>query len=233
MSELAGRLVVITGGSRGIGLAAAERFAVAGARVVRMARSLSPGSDRRFEDVVADLADPDAVARAAERILTGVGTPDILVNNAGVFDRIPFEQTTVAELTAQLQVNLVGAFAVTRAFVPAMRNAGRGLVITLGSIADLNAYPENSIYSATKFGLRGLHEVLSAEYRGTGVRFTLLSPGPTDTPIWDTVTRGQPVRPRSEMLAASDVAEAMLFIATRPAHVTVDVLRMTPAGSEK
>jgi len=124
---------------------------------------------------------------------------------------------------------LVAPFAITQALVPAMREAGRGLVITVGSVADLVAYPENSIYSATKFGLRGLHETLAAEYRGTGIRFTLVSPGPTDTPIWDGVGGSRPVRSRSAMLTAEDVAEAILFVATRPPRVTIEVLRLMPS----
>ena len=228
MTVLAGRLAVVTGASRGIGLAIATALARDGARVVRVARSLVPGSRGTFLDYPGDVTDAGAIVALAGAVLAEAGTPDILVNNAGVFDRIPFEKAPLAELTRQLQVNLVGAFAVTQAFVPAMRRAGRGLVVTLGSVADRTAFPENSIYSATKFGLRGLHEVLSAEYRGTGIRFTLVSPGPTDTPIWNAVGGGHPVRPRSEMLAAADVAEAVLFVATRPAGVTVDEIRLGP-----
>jgi len=229
LSALRGRLAVVTGASRGIGLAVARSLAGAGARVVRVARSLTRGVHDGFADYPADIADPAAVERLAAGVLAEAGTPDLLVNNAGVFDRMPFEQAPVAELIRQLQVNLVGAFAVTQAFIPAMRQAGQGLVITLGSVADLTAYPENSIYSATKFGLRGLHETLAAEYRGTGLRFSLVSPGPTDTPIWDAVGGGRPVRSRTEMLTAADVAEAVLFVATRPPRVTIDALRLTPS----
>jgi NAD(P)-dependent dehydrogenase (short-subunit alcohol dehydrogenase family) len=228
LTPLAGRLAVVTGASRGIGLAIAAELARAGARVVRVARSLVPGSRGAFLDYPGDVTDPAAIAALAGGVLAEAGTPDILINTAGVFDRMPFEQAPVSELTRQLQVNLVGVFTVTQAFVPAMRRAGRGLVVTLGSVADRTAFPENSIYSATKFGLRGLHEVLSAEYRGTGIRFTLVSPGPTDTPIWDGVGGAHPVRPRSEMLTAADVAGAVLFVATRPAGVTVDELRLGP-----
>ena len=112
-----------------------------------------------------------------------------------------------------------------------MRARSSGLHITVGSVADHNGFPENSVYSATKYGLRGLHESLSAEYRGSGVRFTLVSPGPTDTPIWDSVNpeaRGA-LRARSTMLRAANVADAILFVATRPSHVIVDWLRLGPA----
>lgn len=228
MSQVGGGLAVVSGASRGIGLAVATGLAEQGMRVVRVARSLTAGSHGAFLDFPVDLTDSAAVAAMAGQVLAQAGTPSILINNAGVFDRLPFESAPVAELARQLQVNLVGAFALTQAFLPAMRQAGNGLVITIGSVADRTVYPGNSVYSATKFGLRGLHETLAVEFRGSGVRFTLVSPGPTDTPIWDSVTGGAPVRPRAEMMTAADVADAVLFVATRPSRVTIDVLRMTP-----
>lgn len=232
MSALEGRLALVTGASRGIGAAIAASFHAAGARVVRVARSLAPGEHDGVHDVPADLSDPAAVARLAEQVLARVGVPDIVVNNAGVFDRIPFERAPVAELERQLAVNLVGPFAVARGFLPAMRERGGGLLITIGSVADHRAFPENTVYSATKFGLRGLHETLALEYRGTGVRCTLISPGPTDTPIWDPVDpdnrRG--TVPRAAMLRADDVADAALFAATRPPRVHIEWLRMVPVA---
>ncbi len=228
MSALDGRLAVVSGASRGIGLAIATALAEQGARVVRVARSLTAGVHDSFLDYPVDITEPEAVAAMARRVMAEAGPPAILVNNAGVFDRMPFESVPAAELVRQLQENLVGAFALTQAFLPAMRQAGDGLVVTIGSVADQTVYPENSVYSASKFGLRGLHETLAVEYRGSGVRFTLVSPGPTDTPIWDNVAGARPVRPRSEMLAPRDVAEAVVFVATRPRRVTIDVLRLTP-----
>ncbi len=226
---LTGQVAVITGASRGIGLATAERLAGAGATVIRIARSLVPGQEPRFIDLPGDLADPADVARLAAAILAR-GVPDILINNAGVFERIPLEQATSAELLRQLQVNLIGAFGMLQAIVPAMRTAGRGQVITVGSVADATGFPQNSIYSATKYGLRGLHESLAAEYRES-VRFTLVAPGPTDTPIWDLPEREgvAPVRARDTMLRAGDVADAILWVATRPASVLIEVLRLMPS----
>ena len=104
-----------------------------------------------------------------------------------------------------------------------MRDAGRGgRFITVGSVADHVGFPENAAYAASKYGLRGLHETLLAEYRGTGVRLTLVSPGPTDTD--DLGRRSIPTtardsRRRAEMLRPADVADAVLFVATRPPHV--------------
>ena len=230
MSALAGRIAVVTGASRGIGAAVAAAFGGAGARVVRVARSLAPGVHDGIRDLPCDVSDAAAVARMAEEVLGHVGTPDIVVSNAGIFDRIPFEQAEPAELRRHLEVNLVGTFAVARGFLSAMRARGSGLFITIGSIADHVAFPENTIYSATKYGLRGLHETLAVEYRGTGVRCTLVSPGPTDTTLWDAVDPDHRPGfvPRRAMLRPADVADAILFVATRPQNVHVDWLRLNP-----
>ena len=231
MSALAGRLALVTGASRGIGAAIAAAFRDAGATVIRIARTLPPGLHDGMHDLPCDVSDPAAVARLAADVLARIGVPDIVVNNAGVFERIPFEQAEPAALARQLAVNLVGAFAVARGFLPAMRARRSGVLVTVGSIADHVAFPENTIYSATKYGLRGLHETLAAEYRGTGVRCVLVSPGPTDTNLWDSVDPDNRPGfvPRRVMLRPADVAEAVLFVATRPAHVHVDWLRVGPA----
>ncbi|HTC24341.1 MAG TPA: SDR family NAD(P)-dependent oxidoreductase [Gemmatimonadales bacterium] len=231
MSALAGRLAIVTGASRGIGAAVAAAFGAAGARVVRVARSFTPGTHDGVHDIPCDMSDPAAVARLTEDVLTRLGTPDIVVNNAGIFDRIPFEQADPSQLERHLAVNLVGPFALARGFLPPMRVRGSGLLVTVGSIADHVAFPENTIYSTTKYGLRGLHETLAVEYRGTGVRCTLVSPGPTDTALWDAVDPDNRPGfvPRHAMLRPADVAEAILFVATRPPNVQVDWLRLNPA----
>lgn len=230
MSALAGRIAVVTGASRGIGAAVAAAFREAGAGVVRVARSLAPGTHDGVHDLPCDVSDAAAVARLAEEVLERVGTPDIVVSSAGIFDRIPFEQAEPAELRRHLDVNLVGTFAVARGFLPAMRARGSGSFITIGSIADHVAFPENTIYSTTKYGLRGLHETLAVEYRGTGVRCTLVSPGPTDTALWDPVDPDNRPGfvPRRAMLRPADVADAVLFVATRAQNVHVDWLRLNP-----
>ncbi|HSE26702.1 MAG TPA: SDR family oxidoreductase [Gemmatimonadales bacterium] len=232
MSALAGRVAVVSGASRGIGAAAAEALAGEGAFVVRLARTLVPARHAAGADIRCDLADAAAVAEAGAAILSAHGAPEVVVSNAGAFLLRPFEATTVADLDVQLGVNLRGAFALARALLPAMREAGRGVYLHVGSVADHHAFAGNAAYAASKFALRGLHETLLAEYRGTGVRCTLLSPGPTDTAAWDPVdpeaTAG--LTPRARMLRAADVAEAVRWLATRPPHVQVDWLRMGPVG---
>lgn len=232
MTPLAGRLALVTGASRGIGAAIAHALAGIGARVVRVARRLPHRSEGSWLDVPCDLTDAAQVERLAERVLRQEGTPALVVNNAGGFLLRPLDETTPADFDAQLAVNLRASFLLARAFLPAMRAAGGGVFVSIGSVADHTGFPENAAYAASKYGLRGLHDTLAAEFHGTGVRLTLVSPGATDTTIWD---RFAPERrpgfpPRAAMLRPEDVAEAVLFAATRPEHVHVDWIRLQPAG---
>ena len=228
MTALAGRVALVTGASRGIGAATARALRAAGARVVRVARALPPGDD--FLDLPADLTDAAQVEALAEHVRREVGPPDVVVSNAGGFLLRPLAQTTMADFDAQVAINLRAAFAVARAFLPMLRDAGRGCFVTVGSVADHVGFPENAAYAASKYGLRGLHETLLAEFRGTGVRLTLISPGPTDTDIWAPFDpdRREGFPRRAEMLRPVDVADAVLFVATRPPHVLVDWLRLGP-----
>ena len=228
MRPLEGRVALVTGASRGIGAATAEALRVAGARVVRVARTLPPAEG--YVDLVADLADADQVARLAARLQQAAGVPDVVVNNAGGFLLRRLEATSIEEFDALIAVNLRGAFALARAVLPLQRAAGGGCFISVGSVADHVGFPENAAYAASKYGLRGLHETLVAEYRGSGVRLTLVSPGPTDTDAWDPFDpdRREGFSSRDRMLRPADVADAVLFVATRPPHVLIDWLRLGP-----
>lgn len=230
---LAGRTAIVTGASRGIGAAIARRLAGSGARVALLARSeqvlraLAREVGGDAVAVVADVSHPDAAARALAAL--GVDAPDILVNNAGAFFVTPAHETSVDAFRDTLELNLTAPFAFVRAVLPAMRQRGAGHVVTIGSIADRVAFPGNAAYAASKFGLRAMHEVLRAELKGTGVRASLVSPGPVDTPLWDAVDPGARVghTPRQDMLPAAAVADAVHYVVTAPAAVNVDELRLS------
>ena len=232
--SLAGRWVVITGASRGIGAELARRLAADGARLALIARSRDAltmlAKELDAEPVVCDVSDPAQVERAAEQIGTlAGGAPDVVVNNAGVFSIAAAHKTSVEHFRRTLDVNLVAPFALTHAFLPGMRARGSGHLVTLGSVADRNIYPGNAAYSASKYGLRALHEVLRAELRGSGVRATLVSPGPVNTELWDPIDPDNRAgfTPRAQMLAAADVAEAIRWVIAAPAAVNVDELRLS------
>jgi NAD(P)-dependent dehydrogenase (short-subunit alcohol dehydrogenase family) len=231
MSALAGTVAVVTGASRGIGAAVADRLRAEGATVARLARTLRASWREGLLDLPCDLTQEEDVRHAASRITAQLGVPHLVVSNAGAFLLASLERTRTADFDAQIGANLRAPFLVARAFLPAMRERGSGMHVAIGSVADHRAFPENAAYAAAKFGLRGLHEVLVEEYRGSGVRCALISPGPTDTAIWDPV--GPDDRPgftpRAAMLRPEDVAEAVLWVATRPPRVQVEWLRLGPA----
>lgn len=229
---LAGRVALVTGASRGIGLAVADELRAAGAHVVRLARSLSDGSQERDTTFQCDVSKPDEVERVVSRTIADMGAPHIVVNNAGTFFVKLLAEITPTEFAASLATNVTGPFLVARALLPKLVARGSGHFVTIGSISDHVAYTGGAAYTAAKFGVRGLHEVLQAEVAGTGVRTTLVSPGPVNTDVWDPI---QPdTRPgftkRRDMMLPEDVAEAVLFAVTRPERADVTEIRMVPGG---
>jgi NADP-dependent 3-hydroxy acid dehydrogenase YdfG len=229
---------VVSGASRGIGLEIARVLVHDGFRVAMLARSERDLRARASElgataiALPCDVSDADAVARVAERVTAEFGgAPDVVVNNAGAFKLASVDKAELADFKTALDVNLIGPFVLARAFVGAMRERASGHIVTIGSIADRTAFPENAAYAASKFGVRALHEVLRAELRGTGVRASLVSPGPVDTALWDEIDPD--TRPgftaRADMLLSQDVANAVRYVVSAPASVNVDELRLSRA----
>lgn len=230
---LAGQTALVTGASGGIGAAVARRLAGAGARVQLAARSADVlvriASELGGSAWPADLEDEVELWEVLEQLTAALGgPPDVVVNAAGVFDIAPMVHTSIELFDRALGANLRGPFLVIRALLPAMLTRGSGSIVTVGSVAGHRAFPGNAAYSASKFGLRGMHDVLCEEIRGTGVRATLVEPGATDTSIWDAYQPDEraDLPSRAEMLSVDDVAEAVLFAATRPAGVRIPLLRI-------
>lgn len=235
--RLRGRVALVTGATRGIGLATARALAAEDASVAMLARSAKTLRELASEigggtmAFPCDLTDADAVERTIAAVRGALGEPNILVNNAGIFEPRPVEEISPDDFARTVNVNLVAAFALVHALLPAMRAAGAGHVVTIGSVADRTAFAGNGAYAASKFGLRALHEVLRSELRGSGVRTSLISPGPTDTPIWDAVERASSVPrsfpQRSAMIPAEAVASAVLYALAQPTEVNIDELRLS------
>ena len=238
---LAGQRAIVSGASRGIGLATARALADSGARVALLARSADAiraeaarlAEAGRLGGAIAipcDLGDREAVRKATADIEQAFdGPPDIIVNNAGAFPLARVEDTSVDLFAQTIEVNLLAPFALVRGFLKAMRTRGSGHIVTIGSIADRATFPENGAYAASKFGIRALHQVMRDELRGSGVRATLVSPGPVDTPLWDDIAPDDRpgFTPRAMMLGADAVADAVLFAVTRPSATNIDELRLS------
>jgi NADP-dependent 3-hydroxy acid dehydrogenase YdfG len=230
------RTALVSGASRGIGLATARVFVESGMRVAMLARgvdaleaaatSLGPLALPFACDVGEGCAVDDVVHKVRVEFN---GAPDVIVNSAGVFTLATFDTADPNDFAQAVDVNLIGPFRLVRAFLSEMRARKSGHIVSVGSIADRVAFPENAAYAASKFGLRGLHEVLRAELVGTGVRATLVSPGAVDTALWDEVDPdNRPgFSPRSAMLLPVAVADAVLFAVTQPSNVNIDELRLS------
>jgi len=180
----AGRCVVVTGASSGIGEACALRLAGAGWRVLAGVRAAADGDrlrERGLEPVTLDVTDAASIAAAAERL--GDGGLQGLVNNAGIAVSMPLEFLPLDELRRQLEVNLVGQLAVTQAFLPYLRRV-RGRIVNVGSIAGRSSLPFLGAYAASKHALEAVTDALRVELRPFGIDVAIVEPASIATPIW-------------------------------------------------
>jgi 3-oxoacyl-[acyl-carrier protein] reductase len=230
---LSGRTALVTGAGRGIGRAAALALSGAGARVGLVARSREVLEELAMEtggwSLPCDVSDRRALEGLAPRFREAAGDPpDILVTAAGVFSLSGIDAFPAQDLDDALEVNLKGSALLVRALLPDLLERRSGTLVLIGSVAGRRALPGNAAYAASKFGLRGFHEVLLEELRGTGVRATLVEPSATDTSLWDPLDPdGNPALPnRAAMLRPEEVAEGILWVATRPPGVQVPFLPM-------
>lgn len=233
--ELKRKTALVTGASSGIGLAIARALAEAGAWVGMVARSegrLAEAAESLGGHAIpADVSSPADVHRVAAYLHEVLGgPPDLLVNAAGSFALAPFAETEPTTFDQQIDNNLRGPFLLIRAFLPEMLQRGEGHILTIGSVAGRVALPGNAAYAASKFGLRGMHEVLAEEIRGSGVRATLIEPSATDTPLWNALDPDsrEDLPSRSAMLRPEDVARVLLFAAAQPKGVEISLLAVRP-----
>lgn len=221
--------IFVTGAGKGIGRAIAERFAAQGWQVEGITRSA--GDVARLNDLAnarfwqADAASADDVARVvAER---GPAPLDLLINNAGAFQYGGFREIDPQTLDALWQANVVSAFTVTRALLPALVAAG-GRIANIVSVAALKPLPGKAAYSATKAAQAALFQCLRAEIAEEGVTVTNLYPGLTLTSSFD----GEPVDPAT-MMAPEDVAEAVFANCAPKGNLGVEELVLQPARGVK
>jgi short-subunit dehydrogenase len=183
------KTVIITGGSEGVGAAAARLFATAGANLLLVARNkknletiaLELRELTRVEIFAMDVADAEACADMFKKANFEFGRIDILVNNAGFHKRGPFEKVDVADLGKMIDVNLKAPVILTRLVLPHIADAGGGAIINVGSLAGRTYMPNSATYAASKAGLRTLTYSLGDEYIDKKIKFAVVSPGPIDT----------------------------------------------------
>ena len=231
--------VLVTGASAGFGAAIARRFAASGARLVvcarrsdRMAELASEGGDR-VHVVELDVRDRAAVERSIAGLPAPFAEIDVVVNNAGLALGLePAPRASLDDWDEMVDTNCKGLMYVTRAALPGMVARGRGHVINLGSVAGTYPYPGGNVYGASKAFVHQFSLNLRSDLHGTGVRVTCIEPGmASGTEFSDVRFRGDHDRARAvytgvDALAPDDIAEAVHWVATLPAHVNINILEM-------
>jgi NAD(P)-dependent dehydrogenase (short-subunit alcohol dehydrogenase family) len=236
------KLALVTGASRGLGLAIAEALSERGFHLILAARSLRPLERlaARLPNSTAlacDIRDPQAVAQLAALVaglpgkLPGkrAGKPkrlDVLINNAGIAGPAqPIESLDYAVWREVIETNLHGTFLVTQSVLPFL---GKGsVIVNILSVAARTAFPGMAAYNTSKRGLLAFTETLREELRPRGIRVVALLPGPTNTEIWK---QFWPAAPRRRMMAPQTVAQAVAVAVTLPANANFDELVITPSA---
>ena len=202
-SSLDGRHALITGGGTGIGAAAAEHLAAAGARVTLLGRRIEPieAIAEKIDGAATqcDVTDPDQLTRAIEVARTAYGPIDILIVNAGVAESAPFHKMTRESWDRLIATNLTAAFDCARLAIDDLLESDSGRLLFVASVASLRGVPYAAHYAASKHGLLGLMRSLAAEYAKTRLTVNAICPGYVDTPMTDqSVARVSEITGRSE-----------------------------------
>jgi NAD(P)-dependent dehydrogenase (short-subunit alcohol dehydrogenase family) len=232
MGKLQGKSVLITGGSRGIGLAIAQALAGEGAELILVARSRTPLAlaaakvRGKVLSIPADVTRPGDVKRLFAAVQKRVCRLDVLINNAGVFTYKPFAKTTLTDWRRNLETNLTSIFLTTQAALPLLKRR-RGDVVNILSISSRVAYPNCSAYSAAKFGALGLTRVLRRELRAEGIRVSAVLPGMTETRMKDEFDF--PVQSK-KLLQPEDIAAAVLNLLVQPRRAAVEEIVLMPSA---
>ena len=215
-----GSSILVTGGSKGIGLAIARRFQAEGFTTIVCARDVAALDEARaaspgLQALECDVTQVAEVARLAESVRELVGSPDVLVNNAGAYVPGQIHAEDEGALDRMLAANLYGAYHVTRALLPGMMARGSGTIINICSTASITPYVDGGSYCIAKHALHGFSRTLREEMKPHGIRVVSLLPGATLTASWEGTDL-----PPDRFMPVGDVAE-MAWTAHRMSPQTV------------
>lgn len=237
MPDLTGKVAIVTGSTKGIGLAIAQRLAGAGASVVVSARTAGEveavaarlGERGTVVGIPCDVSDPFQCAHLVEEAVRRLGRLDILVNNAGLGVFKPITEMSVEEWRVQVDVNLGGVFYCSKAALPHLAAHGDGWIINIGSLASRNSFAGGTGYNASKFGLLGMTEAMMLDVRHSGIRVSLVMPGSVNTWFGGREPQGE----RDWRLEADDCALAVMHLLEYPAQAHVSRVEMRPSQPRK
>jgi NAD(P)-dependent dehydrogenase (short-subunit alcohol dehydrogenase family) len=234
MPDLSGHVTVVTGSTKGIGRAVAERLAAAGAHVVVSARSVEDVAAvaRELDEVATgsivglpcDVRSPEACQALIATTVERFGRIDVLVNNAGIGTFTPIQEMSVAQWQAQIETNLGGVFYCSKSAAPHIAAAGGGWIINIGSLASRNSFAGGVGYNASKFGLLGMTEAMMLDLRYEGVRVSLIMPGSVNTPF----SGRQPSDEFAWKLQPDDIARAVLDLLEYPGNALPSRIELRP-----
>ncbi len=246
MNRIAGKLILITGASSGIGAACARRFAREGGRLVLWARrqerldKLAAELQRTHGAAVVtarvDVREREAVQRAVDALLRDQGVPDVLLNNAGLASGLAkLQEGDFEDWDRMIDTNIKGVLNVTRPILPHMVARRTGHVVNIGSTAGHMVYPMGNVYNATKFALRALNEGMNLDVAGTAIRVSSVDPGFVDTEFSEVRFHGDSARAKAVYqgftpLSADDVADAIAYVINLPEHVNVLDMVLMPTA---
>jgi short-subunit dehydrogenase len=232
MEKLNNRNVLVAGATGGIGEATAKLLAQSGANLFIAGRNrskldaLAAGLNIPVERVFdLDLADPGTVEEMSSRIHAIVPQIDILINATGIGIIKPLEQLSLEEFRLSIQVNLEGSFLLVKAFLPAMKATGKGLIINIPGVLGKVPMAGAAAYSASKYGLVGMMQSIREELKRTEIRITNIFMGGVDSAFWDNINiRVQ----REKMVQADEAARAIWFLCQQPSSGVVSEMVLQP-----
>lgn len=235
MPNLTGKVAIVTGSTKGIGLAIAERMINEGASVVVSARTeadVTQVADRLGDNaagIACDVADPESCQRLIDQTAERFGRIDVLVNNAGLGVFKPISEMSIDEWRLQIDVNLGGVFYCSKAALPHLNESGDGFIINIGSLASRNTFAKGTGYNASKFGLLGMSEAMMLDVRYDEVRVSIVMPGSVNTPF----NNHEQVAERGWKLEADDCALAVMQLLEFPKEAHVSRIEMRPAQPKR
>jgi len=235
MPNLTGKVAIVTGATKGIGLAIAERMINEGMSVVVSARTEADVASvaARLGDnamgVACDVADPAACAAMVDAAVERFGRLDVLVNNAGLGIFKSISEMTIEEWQLQVDVNLGGVFYCSKAALPHLSASGDGYIVNIGSLASRNSFASGTGYNASKFGLLGMSEAMMLDVRYEDVRVSIVMPGSVNTPF----NNHEQAAERGWKLEADDCALAVMQLLEYPKQAHVSRMEMRPSQPKR